>query len=58
MPKFPGPYVNETRENDPIMKRVNQDKLEIGARNSGLPSSIRNSNNIDHVGGTAGSGGK
>lgn len=50
--KFPGPYVNSIREDDPIIIRVNQDKGEIGSRTSGLPTSVRSENmGIEHVGG-------
>lgn len=49
--KFPGPYVNSIRENDPVVIRVNQDKSEIGARSSGMPSGMMTeSMSIEHVG--------
>ena len=48
--KFPGPYVNSVSEEDSIMERVDQDKLGIGARNSGMPGDIKNSVTISHVG--------
>lgn len=52
--KFPEPYLNTTKEDDSIMKRVDQDKSEIGARNSGLPKDVKSSNmGIDHVGESA-----
>lgn len=52
--KFPGPYQNSVRENDPIMKRVNQDSLEIGARASGMPKDAKSEGmSLDHVGGGA-----
>ena len=50
--KFPAPYVNSVRENDPVVIRVDQDKGEIGSRSSGLPSNITSSDmGIEHVGG-------
>ena len=53
--RFPKPYVDDVRENDPIMKRVDQDKLDIGARSSGLPKGVRNDEaKISHVGESAG----
>lgn len=51
---FPAPYMNDVRESDPMMVRVDQDKLEIGARNSGMPKEISSQNmGIDHVGKSA-----
>jgi hypothetical protein len=50
--KFPGPYVDSVRENDPVVIRVDQDQGEIGSRKSGLPNSITSSQmGIEHVGG-------
>lgn len=37
--KFPGPYVNQCKESDPIMERVPLDTMDIGARKSGMPTS-------------------
>jgi hypothetical protein len=55
--RFPGPYVSDVRENDPIMKRVGQDNLEIGARPSGLPKGVKAERmGISHVGDTTGKG--
>lgn len=52
--KFPAPYINSVRENDPVVIRVNQDMGEIGSRKSGLPTDVRSdSMNIEHVGGKA-----
>lgn len=59
MAKFPAPPINDTgpsREDDPMMKRVDPDKMGIGARSSGLPKDIRNGNAIEHVGGSFGGG--
>lgn len=48
---FPAPYINDVKEDDSIMIRVNQDKLEIASRSSGLPKDIASSGmNLDHVG--------
>jgi hypothetical protein len=52
MAKFPGPYVSDCNANDPLMERVPFPTTGIGARNSGLPSGMSNSMNIDHVGGS------
>lgn len=50
--KFPGPYVNSVREDDPVVIRVNQDRGEIGSRTSGLPKDVTSSDmSIEHVGG-------
>ncbi len=51
--KFPGPYINSTKAEDPMMIRVPMDKTDIGARSSGTPKDIKNSNNIVHVGDAA-----
>lgn len=49
--KFPAPYINDCKEEDPLMKRVDQDKGEIGNRASGMPKDIRSSGmGLDHVG--------
>ena len=54
-PRFPGPYLNDTKADDPIMKRVDVKNMEIGARPSGVAKEAgRNGNTIEHVGGTAG----
>ena len=37
--KFPGPYVNTTNADDPMMERVPMPTMGIGARPSGLPKS-------------------
>lgn len=58
--KFPSPYLNDVKANDPIMKRVDQDNLEIGARPSGMPKgSVKGAGmSITHVGETASGKGK
>lgn len=52
-PKFPGPYIETTNEDDPIMKRTDQNNMEIGARKSGMPKDVKNSVSIEHVGDSA-----
>jgi hypothetical protein len=57
--RFPGPYVNDVKAEDPIMKRVDQDRLEIGARASGMPKDSKSAGmGLAHVGDTAGGKGK
>lgn len=58
MPRFPAPYLNETKAEDPIMHRVPMDTMDIGARPSGLPKDGVNSDNMQlkHVGGSLGKG--
>jgi hypothetical protein len=54
--KFPSPYLNDVRAEDPIMKRVPMATMDIGARKSGMPSSGPHSEaTISHVGDTASS---
>lgn len=48
--RFPGPYVSTVTEDDPLMERVPQDKLEIGARASGMPKESKNGVTLSHVG--------
>lgn len=53
--KFPQPYVNDVKAEDPIMNRVGMNNLEIGARPSGLPKGANSERmGIAHVGDTAG----
>ena len=53
---FPKPYMSEAKIEDPIMKRVDVHKGEIGSRSSGMPDGLLDSGmSIQHVGGTAGS---
>jgi len=59
MAKFPSPPINSTgpeREDDPMMVRIDHDKMGIGARSSGLPKAVGNNNSIEHVGGSFGGG--
>jgi len=51
--KFPGPYVSDVRADDPIMKRVPMESMDIGARKSGLPKGPHSEATISHVGDTA-----
>lgn len=51
--RFPAPYINDVKAEDPIMKRVPQDTLDIGARKSGLPKGPHSEATISHVGDTA-----
>lgn len=55
--KFPRPYVNDVPAEgaDKTMVYPPFDKLDIGARSSGLPKNNLNEiRSLDHVGGTAG----
>ena len=55
--RFPAPYVNATNEDDPIMKRVPVDTMNIGASRAGLPKGGRtNEVSINHVGDAVKSG--
>lgn len=56
--KFPGPYMNSTNADDPIMERVPVDKSGIGANSAGLPKGGVNAGGmtIKHVGGSQGKG--
>lgn len=48
--KFPGPYVNQTKKDDSLMKYVPMDHLDIGARASGMPKGgIGEGMRLDHV---------
>ena len=51
--RFPSPYLNSVKAEDPIMKRVPMDTLDIGARKSGLPNGPHSTATISHVGETA-----
>ena len=54
--RFPGPYLNDCRAEDPMMQRVPMEKMGIGANSAGLPQSGVNSGdmNIKHIGGNMG----
>jgi hypothetical protein len=54
--RFPGPYLNDTKAEDPIMIRVPMDTMDIGASSAGLPKGSVNSGDmqIKHVGGSLG----
>lgn len=57
--KFPGPYVNDAKQDDSVMEYVVFPTMDIGARKSGLPSSAdmagdpKQSMGISHVGNSA-----
>ena len=53
--KFPKPYVNDVRKDESLMQYVPTDKMDIGARSSGLPKSASEGpKSLEHVGGSAG----
>lgn len=53
--KFPQPYINSIREDDPVVIRVDLDRGEIGSRKSGMPSGLKDEGmSIVHVGNKAG----
>jgi hypothetical protein len=53
---FPKPYIDTASIEDPLMKRVDVHKGEIGSRSSGLPKGLENTGlSIEHVGGSSGS---
>lgn len=48
---FPGPYVNTVKEMDPMIKRIDTNKMDIGARDAGMPDNVRSEGmTIKHVG--------
>lgn len=47
---FPRPYMSTAKIEDPMMKRVDVHKGEIGSRSSGLPKGLdSNGMGIEHV---------
>ena len=56
--KFPGPYINECRAEDPIMHRVPMDSMSIGSQGVAHPKDGVNSQGmkIKHTGGNYGKG--
>ena len=58
MARFPSPYLNDTKADDPIMIRVPMDKSGIGANEAGLPKGSVNSEDMKlrHIGGALGKG--
>lgn len=53
---FPRPYMSTANIEDPIMKRVDVHKGEIGSRSSGMPKGLLDEGmSIEHVGNSAGS---
>lgn len=58
MAKFPRAGSQEPKEADPMMKRVDLDRGEIGSRPSGMPSDMKDRGmSISHVGGSTGKSG-
>jgi hypothetical protein len=56
--KFPGPYINSCTQDDKTLHYVRDggfQHTDIGARKSGMVSSIKNEMGIDHVGDATGS---
>lgn len=51
--RFPGPYLSDVKASDPMMKRVDPDTMDIGARKSGMPKGPHSEATISHVGETA-----
>lgn len=56
MARFPGPYVNTTTADDPMMERVDMNKMDIGANAAGMPKGGVNSGTmtIKHTGASLG----
>ena len=53
--RIPKPYINDVSKDDSIMVYVPMDKMDIGARSSGLPKSASTGpKSLEHVGGSAG----
>jgi len=49
---FPKPYVNSVKAEDPYMKRVPMQRMDIGAIPAGMPKGVRPEGmTIEHVGG-------
>lgn len=47
---FPKPYLDTAKIEDPMMKRVDVHRGEIGSRSSGMPSGLMDEGmTIDHV---------
>jgi hypothetical protein len=56
MPSFPKAYTNQidVNENDPMMKRVPADNMNIASRSSGMPKNEKATEmTIQHVGNSA-----
>lgn len=45
------PYVNTLNENDPMVKKVPMDKMDIGANSPSMPTGMSGPGSIEHVGG-------
>ena len=53
--RIPKPYINDVSKDDSIMVYVPMDKMDIGARSSGLPKSASTGpKSLEHFGGSAG----
>ena len=53
--RFPKPYVESVKKDEAIMVYVPTDKMDIGARTSGLPDSAsKGPMSLEHVGGDQG----
>lgn len=53
--KIPGPYVNDTKQDDAIMEYVPFPTMDIGARRSGMPGgAMSGMRSIEHVGSSEG----
>lgn len=55
--RFPSPYVNDTKEDDPMIKRVPMKTTDIGSRKVSIPSGMEAKSDImgiNHVGGSTG----
>lgn len=51
--KFPQPYLNDCKAEDPMMERVPMDRMDIGARAPGMPKQgevTSGDMNLVHVG--------
>lgn len=57
--KIPGPYVGDVKEDRELMVYVPFEKMDIGARNSGLPpEASAGPKPLEHVGGSDGTRGR
>ena len=56
---IPKPYQNDVKKDESTMVYVPTDNMDIGARKSGMPKSASaGPKSLEHVGGSAGRGGK
>ena len=56
MARFPSPYLNDCKADDPMLERVPMEKMGIGANAAGLPNGGVNSPDmmLKHIGGDLG----